>query len=308
MSKSPVQSDDRLVGRALPREEVATEEARARVELWDSSLSPQRFLVEEEKLGDLAQIRILNNLERYGICHVRPVGISAPTRELVETVIQMIGAATEWQNEVQGSIKDIRPTLGYSANTGNSQSDLGFHVDGTQMTLQPAVLLFQYATGATFGAHSRFADASRILHDFSYEERNRILKKLSRRDAATFTKGQSHFVGPIFSISQTGALRCRIRFDEVIKVNKTCQKEFEQLKIAFGDPYYSIVFQPRDGDIVLIDNWRVTHARTEVHGTRQRHHRRVWFANLKLEHQPKYYLGIRPLSMELAVQIRRSNT
>lgn len=292
------------VEQALRRAGIATEEERARIDLWASGLPYQRFLVEEEKLGDLAQTRILDNLERYGICLIRPVGLP-PTRELVESIIQMIGIPTAWQNETLGPIKDIRPRFAVDPNTGDSKGDLGFHVDGTQAVTQPPVLLFQYATGATLGAHSRFADAARIIRDFPTEKRSRLLVNLARRDAATFTKGNGHYVGPIFSLSPTDALRCRIRFDNVIAVNSKCRADFELLRKAFDDPYYSIVFQPRDGDVVVFDNWRVMHARTEVYGMRDRYHRRVWFANLKLEHQPKYYLGIRPISLDLAAQIQR---
>jgi|ERR1043165_4692041 hypothetical protein len=294
------------VADALRRSGVATEEERARIELWASGLPYQRFLVEEEKLGDLAQLRILDNLERYGICLVRPVGIE-PTREVVESIIQMVGTPTEWQNEERGPIKDIRPKFGVAANTGDSRRDLGFHIDGTQQPSQPAVLLFQYSTGATLGAHSKFADAARIIHDFPIANRSRLLMTLARRDTATFTKGNGRYTGPIFSFSPTDALMCRIRFDDVIEVNNQCREAFEALRKAVDDPYYSITFQPRDGDVIVLDNWRVMHARTEVYGTRERHHRRVWFSNLKLEHQPKYYLGLRPISRKLAAKIQRLN-
>lgn len=294
------------ITQSLRRSGVATEEERARIDLWASGLPSQRFLVEEEKLGDLAQTRILDNLERYGICLIRPVGL-ASTRELVDSIIQMIGTPTEWQNEAPGPLKEIRPRANVDPNTGNSKGDLGFHVDGTQHSAQPPVLLFQYATGATLGAHSKFADAARIIHDLPVEVRARLLTNLARRDAATFIKGKGHYVGPIFSFSATDALMCRIRFDDVIEVNGKCRDDFELLRKAFDDPYYAIVFQPRDGDIVVFDNWRVMHARTEVYGTRDRHHRRVWFANLKLEHQTKYYLGIRPIPRQVAAQIQLHN-
>ena len=51
-------------------------------------------------------------------------------------------------------------------------------------------------------------------------------------------------------------------------------KIFELLKQRFNDPYYASVFQPLDADVVIFDNWRIMHARDEVYGTRQRHHRR----------------------------------
>jgi hypothetical protein len=288
------------------RSGIATEEERARIDLWASWFPNQRFLVEEEKIGDLARTRILDNLERYGICHVRPVGL-ASNRELVESIIQMVGAPTEWQNGTRGPIKDIRPRSAVDPNSGDSKGDLGFHVDGTQHVDQPPVLLFQYATGATLGAYSRFADAARIIRDIPVKRRSSMLSNLARSDAASFNKGNREYMGPIFSFSPTDALMCRIRFDDVITINRKCLEDYRLLKRMFDDPYYSIVFQPRDGDVLLFDNWRVMHARTEVHGTRDRHHRRVWFANLKLELQPKYYLGIRPISRELAAKIQRMN-
>lgn len=291
---------------ALRRSGIATDQDRSRIEFWTSSLSHERFIVEEEKLGDLTQARIMAHLERYGICLVRPIGLE-PSRELVDSVIHMIGMPTEWQNREPGPVKDIRPKTNVDANTGDSKGDLGFHVDGTQHVAQPPVLLFQFATGAALGAHSRFADAARIIHDFPIKTRYRILLNLARRDAATFRKGTMHYVGPIFSFSPTDALMCRIRFDDVIEVNSECRKDFEMLREAFNDSYYHLVFQPRDGDVVVFDNWRIMHSRTEVLGARDRHHRRVWFANLRLDHQTKYYLGIRPICHELAASIQQAN-
>jgi hypothetical protein len=291
---------------AQRRSGIATEEDCARIELWASHLPHQRFMVEEEKLGDIAQARIMDNLERYGICLIRPVGLPA-TREVVESLIHMIGTPSSSQNEYSASIKDIRPRSNVNPNTGDAKGDLGFHVDGTQQPKQPAVLLFQYATGAVLGAHSKFIDCAKIIHDLPLQCRINVLASLARSDAAVFAKGSHCFQGPIFSLSETGALICRIRFDEVITVNPSYHEQFALLKAAFEDTYYPVVFQPRDGDIVLFDNWRIMHARTQVHGMRERHHRRVWFNYLKLEHQPRYYLDIRPVSHEVATLIRLAN-
>jgi alpha-ketoglutarate-dependent taurine dioxygenase len=288
---------------ALRRSGVATDLDRARIQPW-VQLPQEEFLIEDEKLGDLQQKRILRNLERLGICLIR-LGAHSATPQLVESVIEMIGTPTEWQNQSRGPIKDIRPQPDITANTGQSQGDLGFHVDGTQMPSQPPVLLFQYATGATLGAHSKFADSAKILRDIPEERRWQLITNLSASDAASFQKGNLHHTGPIFSYSSTDALMCRIRFDDVITVKPEYREEFELLREKFNDPYYPTVFQPRDGDVVLFDNWRVMHARTEVFGSRQRHHRRVWFANLKLEHQVKHLLGIRPIPHSVAVEIQR---
>jgi hypothetical protein len=291
---------------ALRRAGISTPADRARVVLW-AQLDPDEFLVPEEKLGGLAQSRILRNVERYGICLIRPVGHEA-SPELVASLITMLGTATEWQNEEKGPIKDIRPKPGVDPNTGDSKGDLGFHVDGTQAVAQPPLLLFQYATGATLGANSKFADVNKILSDFPEAQRWRILTSLARHDAATFIKREMLYKGAIFSVSPTGEVMCRIRFDDVIEVHPECKEDFELLRDRFNDPYYPTVFQPLDADVVVFDNWRVMHARDEVYGTRDRHHRRVWFSHLKLEHQNKYKLGVRPVPPEVIAEIeKRSN-
>jgi alpha-ketoglutarate-dependent taurine dioxygenase len=288
---------------ALRRSGIATPEDRVRIQPW-AQLPHEEFLVEEEKIGDRAQRRILRNLERFGICLLRPVGQEARV-QVVESLITMLGTATEWQNEERGLVKDIRPKEGVNPNTGDSKGDLGFHVDGTQAVEQPPVLLFQYALGAPLGGHSKFADAARIIRDIPEERRYQLLANLARPDAATFTKREMRYQGPILSYSPTDQLMFRIRFDNVIDVHADCREDFELLKEKFNDPYYPSVFQPMNADIVVFDNWRVMHARTEVYG--DRHHRRVWFANLRLEHQPNCHLGIRPIPRDVAAQIEKQN-
>ncbi len=290
---------------AIRRSGLATGLDRSRIQPW-VQLPHKEFLVEEEKLADLALNRILRNVERFGICLIR-LASHAASREVVESLIEMIGIPTEWQNQSEGRIKDIRPRPDVSPNTGDSRGDLGFHVDGTQTPLQPALLLFQYATGATLGAHSKFADLARILRDIPQQKRWELMTNLSAHDAAVFTKGNVQYKGPVFSYSATESLMCRIRVDEVISVKPEFREDFELLREKLDDPYYPTVFQPRDGDLVLFDNWRILHARTEVYGSRDRHHRRVWFANLKLEHQTNYLLGIRPIPIVVAAEIVKRN-
>lgn len=285
---------------------VATEQERERIIPW-VQLGHEAFLITEEKLGGLASERIWQNLERYGICQIRLLA-HEPETNVLESVIKVIGFPAEDQNDHKGSpIKDIRPDAEGRPNSGDTTSELGFHVDGTQDSDQPAILGFQYVTGSTLGSHSRFADAAGILDDFDEDTRNEILTTLARSDAATFSKIDMDYTGPIFSYSPTGSLMCRIRFDSVINVHEDCRRAFELLKEKFENNYYSSMFLPTDGDIVVFDNWRVMHARDEIYGTRQRHHRRVWIALPRHEHQIKYKLGIRPISKDIAARIVEAN-
>lgn len=284
---------------------IATDLERAHINPW-TQLGHREFLVETERIDGLTPSRIWTNLERYGICLIRLLSYP-PEQTVLEEVVKLIGFPAEDQNDFSGPIKDINPAVEGRANSGDTTSELGFHVDGTQDPHQPALLAFQYVRGAKLGANSRFADAAGILRGFDDNLRHEILTTLARSDAATFSKLDMRHTGPIFSFSETDALMCRIRFDSVISVHEECHKAFELLKERFEDKQNESMFLPNEGDIVVFDNWRIMHARDEIYGPVQRHHRRVWIAVPRHEHQMTYQLGIRPVPIEIAAKIKGAN-
>ena len=103
-------------------------------------------------------------------------------------------------------------------------------MDGTQHDETPAVLIFHYIAGAKVGANSVFVDTVKVLMDIEEERRHEILINLARPDAATFSKKNMVHTGPIFYLSPTSNLVCRVRFDEVIQVHRECQNDFEFLR------------------------------------------------------------------------------
>jgi hypothetical protein len=272
-----------------------------------AQLGHKKYLVETESIDGLVPDRIWENLEQYGICLIRLVAYP-PEETVLENIVKLIGFPAEEQNDYKGAIKDINPAAEGRANSGDTTSELGFHVDGTQDPDQPALLAFQYVRGAKLGANSRFADAAGILAEFDDPLRNEILTTLARSDAARFSKIEMDYEGPIFSFSPTGALMCRIRFDSVITVHEECREAFNLLKERFESTQYPSMYLPKAGDVVVFDNWRIMHARDEIHGPIQRHHRRVWIAVPRHEHQITYQLGIRPISRDIAAKIEEANT
>lgn len=284
---------------------IATPQELAHITPW-VQLGHKKYLLEARELDALIPDRIWEKIEEYGICLIRLLTYP-PVESVLENVVKLIGFPAGEQNDYSGSIKDINPSIQGRANSGDTTSELGFHVDGTQDAVQPSILAFQYVRGAKFGANSRFADMAGVLSDFDEATRNEIVYTLARRDAARFSKLGDTYSGPIFSFSSTGSLMCRIRFDSVITVHDDCRNAFNLLRERFESTYYPSMFLPRDGDVVVFDNWRVMHARDEIYGEVQRHHRRVWIAVPRHEHQIAYQLGIRPISFDMAVRIRDAN-
>jgi alpha-ketoglutarate-dependent taurine dioxygenase len=199
------------------------------------------------------------------------------------------------------------PKAAGAANSGDTLADLGLHVDGTQHIETPCVLMFHYVSAAKLGATSVFVDTAKVLLDIKADRRQQILVNLARSDAATFSKKKMVHTGPIFYFSPTGRLVCRVRFDNVISLRPECTDDFNYLQRKFNDSKYRLEFKPREGDMIIFDNWRVLHARDEVFGKKVRQHWRGWVSNLKPAFQPDYFLGIRPIPAAIAAKIEAAN-
>jgi hypothetical protein len=113
--------------------------------------------------------------------------------------------------------------------------------------------------------------------------------------------------GPIFSLSGQMAVKCRIRFDEVISLHPECKDDYEFLNGRYNRPEYRLSFKPLEGDIIVFDNWQLLHARDEVFGYPEREHRRMWISRLQPEFQADVKLGIRPISLETLLAIDKNN-
>src|SRR5207253_8337563 len=116
-------------------------------------------------------------------------------------------------------------------------------------------------------------DLSSVLRDLP--NRDDLLINLSKADAARFEKKGMEHIGPIFRFPDGHSLAGRLRFDAVMEVKDECKTAFNLLRDAIHGGY-EIRFKPHPGDIIVFDNWRVMHARTEIYGEAQRVHRRVW--------------------------------
>ncbi len=311
-AKTPAAADQKHLAKAEMRKVKFTMPERvssfdiARIQPWDEKLSPTAFTVPSSTLGDYEQERIWGYLEKYGICLFR-MGAQSADDSVVYELAKFIGSPTEEQNLFKGKLKLIQPSVEGQANSGDTAKNLGLHVDGTQHERQPIALIFQYIMDAKLGAQSIFVDAEKVLLDIDDAPRRRILSDMARPDAAVFSKSGMTYQGPIFSISELGTIICRIRFDDVIQVHPDCLEHYEFLNERFNDQKYLLSFRPREGDVIVFDNWRVLHARDEVSGRRVRAHNRMWISEMKTNLRSQYSLGIRGLPAEEMAAIRSRN-
>ena len=280
--------------------------SRARIEPWTGNLDYDDLLLHADYVDDILLKRVLADVEKRGISFIR-LTAQSPEEYVVRSLARLIGPLTHRQNDFVGDVQMICPNANGSPNSGNSLVGLGLHVDGTQHDETPCLLLFHYISGAKIGANSIFVDTAKVFADIDQKRLFKIFTNLARPDAATFSKKNMLHRGPIFYFSPCGDLVCRIRFDAVIHVDPRCVEDFQFLASRFADPQYALELKPRQGDIIVIDNWRVLHARDVVYGFAVRQHWRGWVNQLKPALQSKYLLGIRPIPYSLASEILRAN-
>jgi alpha-ketoglutarate-dependent taurine dioxygenase len=285
--------------------ELADDYQRNKIERWNK-LYTSEFLYAAKSLGESECREILDRVQRYGICQFRFIAQSAE-EEILYSMERLMGPAFDEQNDFKGKVNTLRPSSAGAANSGQTSKDLGLHVDGTQHTIQPAMLIFQFVAEPKHGADSIFVDTASALFDLDDKVRKEVLAKLARPDAATFSKKGMTYTGPIFSLTHLETVACRARFDEVIQVHPTCEAEFNLLKEQVHKDKYKIRFKPIEGDILIFDNWRLLHARDEVFGERTREHRRMWLYGLLQHLQSDYKLGIRALGLENLLAIKQAN-
>ena len=265
----------------------------AKIQPWRGNLREDEYLVETSTLGDQAFKRILKLLQTHGIAQLRIAGLSAEA-SILNSLEKNLGPACERQNLFEGKVKSIRPADDGLKNSGDTARDIGLHVDGTQHEETPAVLAFQYISEPKAGGESVFVDCARVLQDLGEEEAGRVVGALAHPQAAVCSKRGMRYEGPLFWRLRGGTgVGTRVRFDEVLTPSEHAADAFEQLRDACSQERYRLMFKPREGDIVVFDNWRLLHARDELFGNRVREHNRMWISDLHEKHRPDYLLGVR---------------
>jgi len=274
---------------------------------WSAdSQDPGAFMVETDRLQNFETESILKKVQSYGICHIR-IAADIPSTQRLETLESSLGPAFEKQNNFTGKVKEIKPSPEVEANTGDSSKALPLHVDGTQHERTPALLVFQYVLQGRFGGHSTFLDLAHVFSTLGNDEFREVISDLSADDCAKFDKNGMRYSGPLLTVTPIeNALACRLRFDSVLTVAPRYKEAFDLLRERISEHDY-LTIEPRVGDIIIFDNWRLMHGRTEVHGNYQRHHDRMWINQLKNPYDVTFNLGVRPISSQVIAKIKANN-
>lgn len=143
----------------------------------------------------------------------------------------------------------------------------------------PAILILQVVVPADSGGETILVDTQRIFNDL---QQNRNLSRALAQNAYIFAR-TSLRAGPfpIYRMGETGHVYCRFREDvEAIESHHGYVSDL--FSNYFANPFYETRFTPIEGNLLVVDNLRMLHARTAFRmnsGDKFRILRRVWVAD-----------------------------
>lgn len=225
--------------------------------------------------------RIERNLERYGICRIY-LHSSKAQDEVLVNLASKIGKVRDVQNDYNGEVKTISPRPGGRQNSGDSQSGLPFHTDGPQDTIPPSFLLFKYQRNAKSGGEGTFLDMRKVLKEYIARYGLDDLLNLAKEESVQFYKEGVSYVGKVLSVNSDNRISVRTRFhiDGLYFLCKKAKRSWEKL-IKLAKEVEHIENVPNPNEIIIFDNHRYTHGRTDILDTDgERAHSRIWVDSL----------------------------
>jgi Taurine catabolism dioxygenase TauD, TfdA family len=149
--------------------------------------------------------------------------------------------------------------------------------------LPPKMLVLQCWQSAVAGGASILIDGQRVYDDLA-EENPRLLKSLSTKGCVTYCRDdQIAMDRAVFEGLDDGTTMLRFRYDATAYVADWAVEAFHSLqKDYFANPKYQGRLTLQEGQVIVIDNYRMLHGRDSFsNGSagKERRLRRVWLAH-----------------------------
>lgn len=247
--------------------------------LWDSDIVnhlPQTTY-EEILNGDAGRLLMLEQIRDYGICLVRNV---PPQRGELESLAESLGPIMDSH---YGRVFDIVVTPDEDQKSvANSRSHLIPHTDDPYQEIPPGIIFFHCLMANDDGSgQSLFVDGfqiAKVLH----REKPSMFDLLCDYELSYHKQydGQvdMHAHSPVISLDHHGNLTgVRISnlfaapFDLPEEIVEPFYAAYRKLMQFYTDPKYLLKVALRSGDMVIFDNHRILHGRTEIGMQQQRH-------------------------------------
>ena len=160
----------------------------------------------------------------------------------------------------------------------------GMLVDGdtARRITPPRMLLVQVARRAESGGDNMVSDGGGILEHLAREEPE-IARVLLRPGCITISRDdQMALQAAVFERARNGTLKMRFRYDETVYAPSWARDAVVRFHRLTLDPRFNVEIDTEQGDILVLDNWRVLHGRksfSDHPDKSQRKFRRIWISD-----------------------------
>jgi len=160
------------------------------------------------------------------------------------------------------------------------------HGDEYIRLMPPRMLVLQCWQPATSGGASVLIDAQKVFDDLAVRD-PQTLDILSTIGCVSFCRDDQIALDcAVFQELHDGTVMLRFRYDSTVYVADWAREALDTLqRDYFSDPRYQVRVTLRQGQIAIIDNYRMLHGRDSFAAEepgKQRSMRRVWLAHGKL--------------------------
>lgn len=188
----------------------------------------------------------------------------------------------------------IRPSGDQSEYIGTSTSQFNPHTDGSYLNGflrvegklyrigPPKLILLQCVTQASQGGTSIIVDTEKVLRDLLFMERWHAKVLMTRGSVSFCRDDQLAMDFPVFERTSKHLARVRFRYDSMMYTQHWSSVSVQMLQSDYlVNPRYSTRLKLREGQILILDNYRVLHGRDGIedapsHDGGSRLLRRIW--------------------------------
>lgn len=212
-------------------------------------------------------------------------GSSIPPQDPLFTVSAMLGVGerfvsnynkTYFANKTMGAAVEIgfnKENIGPNEHpVFEGNSILGQHVDGTFSPLgEVKTTLLLCEQRAMSGGESVLFNAYQAIKDIEYSHphfANALASPLALRRRSTFKGINEQMIGPVFGVDpETGREAVRLAFDDSADWDYGFSRvpylleAVTMLKGFLDRPEFNLTFMLNEGDVLVMDNTRITHGR-----------------------------------------------
>jgi len=245
--------------------------------LWDSNIRLPQTTYEEVLNGDAGRRLMLEQVRDYGICLVRNV---PPQMGELESFAESLGPIMESH---YGRVFDLVVIADEERKSvANSEESLILHTDDPYLYTPPDIVFIHCIKANDDGSgQSTFVDGFQIAEVLRLE--NPSAFELLCRHEIPFHKQYDEQINmrahsPVISLDTHGnLLGVRISnlfaapFDLPAEIVEPFYAAYRKLMELYTDPQYLLKLELRPGDMVIFDNHRILHGRTEIGKQQARH-------------------------------------